>query len=165
MQPLRPALSLIRASFLAGLLALPAQAGSGIEIADPWARPSIPNRPGVVYLAIHNRGDAPDRLVGARAEGVGAAELHEARQKDGVMMMAPVEAIEIPASGMAQLEPGGLHIMLFGLEAPLQAGDTLPLTLEFERAGDMPVSVPVTQGAPAGGHQHGGTQGHGGAGN
>lgn len=163
MKPLRHALPVILAALLAALAAPSARAGGDIEVVHPWARPSIPNRPGVVYLGIHNPGEAPDRLVGARAEGAGAAELHKAEQTDGVMRMTPVEAIEVPARGMARLGPGGYHIMLFDLDAPLRPGDSLALTLEFDEAGEVPVSVPVRRDDPAAGsgHQDGGTHGHG----
>lgn len=130
------------------LVAAPALAGGAIEVTDPWARPTIPNRPGVVYLAIHNTGDAADRLVGARAEGVGAVEMHRSEEKNGTMTMSPVEAVEVPAGGTADLGPGGYHLMLFDIETPLAVGDTLELTLEFERAGAVPVSVPVMRQAP-----------------
>lgn len=130
------------------LLAAPALAGGAIDVTDPWARPTIPNRPGAVYLAIRNTGDAADRLVGARAEGVGAIELHRSEETDGTMTMTPVEAVEVPAGGMAELAPGGHHLMLFDIETPLKVGETLELTLEFERAGAVPVSVPVMRQAP-----------------
>ncbi len=144
MTPIRRVVPLILALLLGG----PALAGGAIEVVDPWARPSIPNRPGVAYLEIRNSGDAPDRLVGARAAAAGAVELHKAEQTEGVMRMAPVEAVEVPAGGTARLAPGGFHLMLFGLEAPLAAGDSLDMILEFERAGQVPVSVPVRRDAP-----------------
>lgn len=150
----RPAI----APLLAMLIAAPALAGGAIEVVHPWARPTIPDRPGVVYLGIHNLGDAADRLVGARAEGVGSVELHESVEKDGVMTMERVEAVAIQPGGMAHFGPGGLHLMLFDIESPLQVGATLPLTLEFERAGAIEVPVPVTR-QPAG-HGHG-DHGHG----
>ncbi len=168
MPVLRHAIPLLLAVLLAvpfaGPLAVPfagpAAAGGGIEVAHPWARPTIPNRPGAVYLGVHNLGDAPDRLVGARAEGVGAVELHRSEEKDGVMTMTPVDSVEIPAGGMAHLGPGGLHLMLFDIEGRLEAGATLPLTLEFERAGDVAVDVPVSRDPPeqyqGGGHGHDG---------
>ncbi len=146
--------------FLVTLIAAPAFAGSVIEVMHPWARPTIPNRPGVAYFGIHNQGDAPDRLIGARAEGVGKIELHKAAQKDGIMTMAPVDGLEIPAGGMAHLGPGGLHLMMFGIEPPLKEGDILEMTLIFEAAGEVAISVPVskTMGDPqhhGKGHQHG----------
>ncbi len=146
------------AVLLSGLLAGPALAGPAIEVADPWVRPTIPNRPGAAYLEIRNTGDTADRLVGARAEGAGKAELHKAEQLAGVMIMAPVDSVEVPAGGTARLAPGGLHIMLFELAAPLGEGDTVNLTLEFDGAGDIAVAVPVERRLGHGaGTQHGGT--------
>ncbi len=130
---------------LAALTAAPAFAGGVIEVLHPWARPTIPNRPGAAYLGILNRGDAPDRLIGARAEGVAEIELHKAEQKDGIMTMAPVEAVDIPAGGMAHLGPGGLHLMMFGIDPPLKEGDTLEMILIFEAAGEVAITVPVSK--------------------
>ena len=148
--------------FLVTLIAAPAFAGSVIEVMHPWARPTLPNRPGVAYFGVHNLGAAADRLIGARAEGVDKVELHKAEQKDGIMTMAPVDALEIPAGGMAHLGPGGLHLMMFGIDPPLKEGDTLEMTLIFEAAGEVAITVPVsrTKGDPqhhGEGHQHGST--------
>jgi hypothetical protein len=155
---------------LALIIAAPALAGSIIEVMHPWARPTIPNRPGVAYFGIHNLGDTPDRLTGARAEGVGKIEIHKAEQKDAVMTMAPVESVEIPAGGMAHFGPGGLHLMLFGTAEPLKDGDTLKMTLIFEAAGEVAISVPVgkimnDQPHMGADHQHGMQHQHGTTGN
>ena len=158
MKPPRLVLSLL----LASLIAAPAYAGSVIEVIHPWARPTIPNRPGAAYFGVHNLGDAPDRLIGARAEGVGKIEIHKAEQMGAVMTMAPVDAVDIPAGGMAHLGPGGLHLMMFGIDPPLKEGGTLEMILIFEAAGEVAITVPVskTMGDPqhhGEGHQHGTT--------
>jgi periplasmic copper chaperone A len=64
--------------------------------------------------------------------------------------MREVDAIDVPAGGKVKLEPGGLHIMLVGLKAPLAAGSSFPLTLKFEKAGELKVEVKVESGMPAG---------------
>ena len=152
---LRQAKPLFVAALAAVLLAAPALAGGAIEVVHPWARPTIiPKRPGVAYLGIHNQGTDADRLIGGRAAGVGKVEIHRAEQKGGVMTMSRVKAIDVPAGGMIDLGPGGFHLMLFGLEAPLKDGDTVEMTLTFERAGDVSVAVPVTR-SPARAHGHG----------
>lgn len=171
MPPPRHGIPVLAVALAAGLItalaAGPAAAQTTIEVVHPWVRPTIPNRPAAVYLGIHNLGDAADRLVGARATRAEKAELHKSEEKDGMMTMTPVEAVEIPAGGMAHLGPGGLHLMLFGIDPPLKDGETLGVTLEFERAGEIEVQVPVAREAPAGvqddghGHDHGGGQGHG----
>jgi copper(I)-binding protein len=144
---------------LASLLATPAFAGGSIEIMHPSARPTIPNRPGVAYFGVHNHGEAADRLIGAHAEGVEKTEIHESRMLGEVMTMAPVDFVEIPANGMADFGPGGLHLMLFGINPPLRNGDSFELILIFEHAGEVPVTVPVTRKAgqmmhEGEGHQH-----------
>lgn len=145
------------------LFATPALAGSVIEVMHPWSRPTIPNRPGVAYLGIHNVGDAVDRLVGARADHVGSVEIHQAMQSGGVMSMTPVDSVTIDPGGMVDLEPGGYHLMLFDIDQPLRDGDTLNLTLIFELAGEIPVTVPVSKAAGAPAHHgdgHGSHSGH-----
>ena len=144
------------------LVAAPAFAGSIIEVMHPWTRPTIPNRPGAAYLDLHNPGDAPDRLIGARAVGIGKIEIHKAEPKGAVMTMAPVDAVAIPAGGMARFTPGGLHLMMFGIEPPLKIGDFLEMTLIFEAAGEVAITVPVSktmddQQHMGSGHQHGAT--------
>ena len=129
----------------ASLIAAPAFAGSIIEVMHPWARPTIPNRPGAAYFGVHNLGDSPDRLIGARAEAVEKIEIHKAEQKDGVMTMSPVDAVDVPAGGMAHLGPGGFHLMMFGIEPPLKEGDSLEITLIFQGAGDVSITVPVSK--------------------
>ena len=145
--------------FLVTLMAAPAFAGSVIEVMHSWARPTIPNRPGVTYFGVHNFGDTADRLIGARAQGVGKIEIHEAKQKDGVMTMTPIEAVDIPAGGMAHLGPGGFHLMMFGIDPPLKEGDTLEMTLIFEEAGEVPITVPVSKKMGDPQHQGEGHQG------
>lgn len=97
-----------------------------------------------VYMTIANAGGAADRLVAASTDAAATVELHESKLVDNVMQMAPVPGgIEVPAGGTAELKPGGLHIMLIGLTRDLNAGDTLRLTLTFERAGTITVDAPV----------------------
>ena len=123
---------------------LSAEAG-GIEVVHPWARPTIEGRPGAAYLGIHNAGQADDRLVGARAEGVEAIEMHVVETVDDVVGMRRVEAIDVPAGGMVHLGPGGAHLMLLGLDAPLEEGGSLSVTLVFQNAGEVESSFAVTR--------------------
>ena len=166
----RLTLPLALASLVVSLATSPVYAGSDIEVMHPWARPTIPNRPGVAYFGIHNQGDTADRLIGAHAEGVTKIEIHKAEQKQGVMTMAPVEAVDIPAGGMAHLGPGGFHLMMFGIDPPLKLGDTLEMTLIFETAGEVAITVTVskTMGDPqhqGDGHMGGTQHQHGTTGN
>jgi hypothetical protein len=121
-----------------------------LHIAHPWARATAQGqRTGGAYLAIDNHGTA-DRLLSVRGEVAEALQLHSMTLKDNVMHMREVDAVDVPAGGKVTLEPGGLHIMLVGLKAPLAAGSSFPLTLKFEKAGEVKVEVKVESGMPAG---------------
>lgn len=95
------------------------------------------------YMVIQNNGSTPDRLVRASSDAALSTELHLSEVKDGVMSMRPVEGVDIPARGKAELKPGSYHIMLVGITRDLTAGEKLKLTLEFENAGEMEVEAVV----------------------
>ncbi len=167
-----PALSLPAAVVAASMIfaapipavAQDAKAGS-LMIEQPWAR-ATPGQAknGAAYMTIHNGGTAGDRLLAASAEVSQRVELHNHINNDGVMQMREVEAIEVPASGMTELKPGSFHVMFMGLSAPLKEGDSFPLTLTFEQAGDLTVTVNVQSVGSMGGMEkmdHG-TMDHGG---
>ena len=142
---------------------MPAHGGHGdtasfavgdLVVENPWARESV-TRTGAAYLTVRNGGAADDRLIGVASEVAGRAELHGSEMQDGVMRMRPVEAVEVPAHGQAALEPGGLHIMLIGLKAPLEEGGSFALTLTFEDAGEVEVVTTIEDIAHGGaGHDH-----------
>lgn len=114
-----------------------------LSISHPWAKASAGMAAnGAAFLKITNSGDA-DRLVAAKTTAADRAELHTHSMDGGVMKMRQVEAIEIPAGSTVALEPGGLHVMLFGLKAPLKEHDKFPLTLTFEKSGSVDVEVQV----------------------
>ena len=126
-----------------------------LVIESPWARESV-TRTGVAYFTVRNGGDQDDRLVAIASEVADKAELHSSVVQDGVMRMRAVEAVEVPAHGEAVLEPGGLHVMLVGLKAPLEEGDGFALTLTFENAGEIEVVTTIEDIAHGGAGQHGG---------
>jgi hypothetical protein len=105
-------------------------------------------------------GAAGDRLIAGSTTVSSAVELHTMSMEGDVMRMRQVPAIEVPAGGTVELKPGGLHVMFMGLKQPLKAGDTFPLTLRFEKAGEVKVDVKVSAQPPAGaaaghgGHKH-----------
>lgn len=137
----------------AGVLLVWAQFGAAaaeppagaIGIERPQARATAAGQSmGGAYLTLVNRG-AADRLVSARVGGglAGSVELHTMSMQGDVMRMRQLDAIDLPAGGTVELKPGGDHLMLVGLKAPLKAGATFALTLKFERAGELTVQVPV----------------------
>ena len=100
--------------------------------------------PGVAYLRIRNTGTEPDRLVSASTPAAGQVSLH-ANMRDGdVMRMRALTGIDVPAGATVALSPDSrLHLMLESLRAPLRADNTVVLTLRFERAGEVQVTLPV----------------------
>ncbi|WP_439594474.1 copper chaperone PCu(A)C [Falsiroseomonas sp.] len=134
-----------------------AQAPAPIQAEAGWSRAAGAGRTGAGYLTLRN-GGAADRLVAARAAIATRVELHTHVHEGGVMRMRPVEAIEVPANGSVTLEPGGLHLMLLELKRPLNQGDSVPVTLVFERAGEVQVQLAVqsagARGPAAAPHRH-----------
>ena len=115
-----------------------------IKIDHPWSRATVAGIPnGVAYFVLHNNGDADDKLLSASSPVAKTVELHT-HVKDGeIVRMRHVQDIDIPAGQTVALEPGGLHVMLMGLNNALEQGTTFPLTLEFEQAGSVTVDVVV----------------------
>ena len=128
-----------------------------IHIDHPWARASIGMaKAGAAYMVLTNEGSETDRLISASADVAESVELHTHMMDDGVMRMRQVEAIEINPGTPSVLEPGGLHVMLIGLKQPLAAGESFPMTLTFEQAGEVTVEVSVEAiGSERDGHNHG----------
>ena len=137
---LRLALAAALAASLAA--AAPASADGPLTVEDARARILLPSRPGAAWLTIRNAG-GQDRLVGAESPAAARVEIHTHIHEGGVMTMRRVDAIDVPAGGEAALEPGGDHLMLFGLKAGLKTGSSFPLTLLFEKTGAVTVEVRV----------------------
>ncbi|WP_235907870.1 copper chaperone PCu(A)C [Siccirubricoccus phaeus] len=134
-----------------------AQQSGGITISAPWSRAAGQGGTGAGFLTIANAGSAPDRLVAATCPLARVTEIHTHVREGDVMRMRPVPAIEIPAGGSVTLQPGGFHLMLIGLSRAVEAGESLPVTLVFERAGKVEVALAVqAAGArgPAARHGH-----------
>ena len=133
------------ALFSAPALAHDFMAGQ-IGIDRPWARPLPPVTPnGAVYLSMYNMNSASDALVGVSTPMAERVELHRVVQEDGLMKMQPQSHIDLPAGQGVTLEPGGLHLMLMGLTAPLVEGEQFPLTLTFRSGATTEIVVNVMQ--------------------
>jgi copper(I)-binding protein len=134
-----------------------AQTGQ-VELKDAWAR-ATPGKAenGAAYLTIVSPG--ADRLVSVSTPVAKKAELHTMTTEGGVMKMRPLAGVDVPAGQPVTLKPGGAHIMLMGLNQPLQAGQSFPLTLSFEKAGQREVTAAIEKpGAMGPGGQAGGMQ-------
>lgn len=120
-----------------------AMAGAPPSVSGAWARATPPGvSVGAAYLTITG-GSANDRLVGASSDRASMVQLHTIEESNGVAAMRQVDGVPIPAGGQVVLAPGGTHIMLMGLKGPLVAGETFPVQLRFEHAGEQVVQVTV----------------------
>lgn len=134
----------------------PVTAGD-LEISSGWVRAMLPGQPaGGGFLVVTNKGASADRLLGGSSQKAGRVEIHTMEIVNDVMVMRPVEGgLEIPAGATVELKPGGLHLMFMEVAEPYQEGGTVPLALEFEKAGKVDLELPVLKG-------HGGAMQHGG---
>jgi len=140
--------------FPAMALSQPLQRHNNVELSQFWMRASLAGVPNTAaYVTIRTTDGKPDRLLRADSPMAGKVELHTNLIENGVARMRQVPAIDVPAGAPAELKPGGLHIMLFGVKGALAEGASVPLTLTFERAGTLTISVPVRKGMRAG-HGH-----------
>jgi hypothetical protein len=138
---------------LAGLVVVPPAVAqeTAISLEKPWVRraPLMPDaRPGAEstaagYVTLRNRGPARDALVAATADVAERVELHETRNMSGMMMMQRVDKLELAPGAGVELRPGSYHLMLIGLKRALTPGQTVTLTLEFERGGRMTTRAEV----------------------
>ncbi|BFT61013.1 copper chaperone PCu(A)C [Pseudomonas moorei] len=128
-----------------------------LEIAHPWSQELPPNAPTVAaYFVIHNEGKTADRLLSADTPIAGEAQLHEHVMQNDVMKMQHVPSVEIPAGGEVTFAPMAYHVMLLNLKdrSLLTDGKRFPMTLHFEKAGDVKVDVAVQKQAPDGMQAH-----------
>ncbi|EAU42539.1 hypothetical protein FP2506_06856 [Fulvimarina pelagi HTCC2506] len=116
-----------------------------IAIGHPWTRATPPNAPvGGAYMTLDNQGSAEDRLLGGSTPIAEDVQIHEMGMADGVMTMRELpDGLTVPGGEAVELEPGGYHIMLVGLKEPLKEEDRVPLTLRFEKAGEVEVELAV----------------------
>jgi periplasmic copper chaperone A len=141
--------------------ALPAfSQNAAIQVEKPWARATPAGAStGAVYMTLDNKSNAADRLTGVSTDVAATVQVHEMKVVNDKMQMREVAGgLAIPADGSVVLKPGSYHLMLMGLKKPLKAGDSFPLTLKFEKAGEVAVTVPVeamgATGAPMPGMGH-----------
>jgi copper(I)-binding protein len=125
-----------------------------IALSHYWVRASLGTVPTTAgYVVIRTTDGKPDRLVSASSPAAETVELHTHIMKNGIAMMRPVKEIAVPANKPVALKQGGYHLMFFHVKTRLKDGDTVPVTLNFRRAGAVTLSMPVRRGAP-GEHMH-----------
>jgi copper(I)-binding protein len=133
-----------------------------VVINDAWVRPTVPGQKATgAFMKLSSRDGA--QLVAVQSPVAGVTELHEMKMDKDVMKMAAVPTLALPAGKTVELKPGGFHIMLMDLKAPLSVNSTVPLTLTFRNAQgvqsqqdiQVPVRMPTsTQGSGAMQHKH-----------
>ena len=139
---------------VAALAQTGAQTGS-VEITDAWARATPGGaQNGAAYVTLMS--PTGDRLTGVSSPVAEKAELHQMTNDGGIMKMREVTAIELPPGTPVSLKPGGLHVMLMGLTHPLQPGQSVPMTLQFEKSGTREVDVTVGKVGATGPETHSG---------
>ena len=133
-----------------------------LQITHPWAKSSLKGVPNsAAYMTITNTGETDDTLVAATTNVSEAVELHTMSMEDGVMRMRQLEGgVPLPAGETVKLEPGGLHVMLIGLNDRLAKGETFAMTLTFENAGQLEVEAIVRDSRGSEGHEHNDMHGH-----
>ena len=162
---MKPVLQFFAFAALLAVLGAPAHAqevkAGDLVITQPWSR-ATPGGAKIAggFLTIENKGAAPDRLVSGAGDIAGKVEIHEMAMNNGVMTMRPLDkGLVIEPGKTVKLAPGGYHLMMFDLKGQLKQGDKVPVTLEFEKAGKVTLSLEV-QGvgaqAPAGADAAGG---------
>lgn len=132
-----------------------------IAISGAFTRATLPNAPvGGGFFTLTNTGSQDDRLVSASADFADVAQIHAMAMQGDVMKMGQLkDGLVIPAGETVTLAPGGYHLMFMGLKHPLVEGETVAVTLTFEKAGsvtlDLPIGDPAAD-APIAGMDHGG---------
>lgn len=136
-----------------------AASAGDISVKEPWARAMLPGQPaGGAWINVTNAGEEDDRLVSLSSPAAEKVEVHTMEVVDDVMTMRPLEdGLVVPAGETVTMEPGGLHLMFMQVGKPFKEGDTVPVTLEFEKAGKVELELPVkpaNHGRGAGNHDH-----------
>jgi copper(I)-binding protein len=135
------------------LVATPAMAQ--ITVTDAWTRATAPGaKIAAGYMRIRNASKTADKLVGASSPAAEKVEPHVTVKEGDIFRMREVKAYDIPAGGSFELKPGGAHLMLMNVKAPLKEGDKVPLTLRFEHAGEVKTELQVGRLTDSGKHGH-----------
>ena len=121
-----------------------AVAGQPINVLQIWARASVPGvAVGAAYFVVHNKNPEADVLLRIESPRSKIAEMHTSTMQGDLMKMEKLEALDVPGESSVVFKPGGHHVMLMELDEPLVEGSTFPMTLIFENAGPVEVTVAV----------------------
>lgn len=131
-------------------------AQSNIVIEDAWVREAPPGSTvTAAYMTIKNNADQSDKLISISSDSAQSLEIHITKvDKDGVATMNRIEVLELAKGEKAELIPGGMHLMLIGLNESIDGKDSISLKLAFENSADLEIDVPVKSMKDDGGHHH-----------
>jgi copper(I)-binding protein len=147
---------LLACLFGSGVASAHDYAVDSLRIDHPFARATPPGaKAGGVFVTVENTGIRGDRLLRVSTPMAGVAELHAMSVDAGVMKMRGVSVLDVGPGEKLQLKPGGYHVMLSELRQPLKVGDKFPMTLTFQNAGAVEVSVWVEAIGAGAGTAHG----------
>lgn len=148
---LKPFLALLAALNCSPLLA------DSVKVDNAWARATAPGQP-VAAAFMELAADSDLTLVSATSPAAQRVELHTMSMDRGVMVMRQVKHINLPKGRSVKLQPGGLHLMLIDLNAPLQAEQSTQVTLTVKnrkgKTSEVVVELPVRTTADAGSTHH-----------
>jgi periplasmic copper chaperone A len=123
-----------------------------VKIDNAWARPTVPGQQGGGgYMTLQS--PTADKLLSGSTPVAERLELHTMAMQGDVMTMREVKAIDLPAGQKVELKPGGLHVMFIGIKEPLKLGSKVPVTLKFEKAGEVKVEFEVMSRPAASAHK------------
>ena len=138
------------------LILFAAPAWAQVEVDKPWMRATPPGaKVAAGYMTVRNKSGTPDRLVGASSAAAAKVETHVHIKDGDILRMREVKSLDVPARGALELKPGGAHLMFVDIARPLKEGDKVPVTLRFEKAGEVKAEFHVGRiGAQAPAHKH-----------
>ena len=124
---------------------------AAVKVEGAWARATVQGQKGTGAF-MNLTAKEGTRLVGVSSPAAGVAEVHEMKMENDIMKMRPVPSLDLPAGQTVQLKPGGYHVMLMDLKAPLANSSTVPVTLRFKNAkgveSKLDLVLPVGLAAP-----------------
>jgi copper(I)-binding protein len=150
-------MKVFRIAIVASALLTATLAQAQIQVEGAWARASVQGQKATgAFMKLTAKDGA--KLVGASSPAAGVTEVHEMKMEGDVMKMRAIPALDLPAGKVVELKPGGYHVMLMDLKAPLMKDTVVPLTLVFKDAkgaeSKVELKVPVSAVAPAAAHKH-----------
>ncbi len=132
-----------------------AVSGEPLQVSGGWVSQTLgAGTTSAAYFTVTNATAEDDMLVSASSPAAGVVELHMHINEDGMMRMRPVSGIPVPANATATLGPGGFHVMLMELQAPLTEGETIEMDLTFESGRTETLTLPVRRRAAVMSEEH-----------